>query len=152
MLLSKATYSNLCIHTVMAVTAMQGANQQIMISLGFSISRTLQHAYQGNQTNDLPINKTLAYSILFTIKSLYGHCFLGGISGHNAVNTIKWKKTNRLGWVKNKRGQDKSVLMTMKNMYELTSIYKIEEMLKIRCCHTAEQQETIFRGGIQPHE
>ena len=77
--------------------------------------------------------------------------FWGGFQGIMQLIQLNEKK-NRLGWVKNKRGQDKSVLMTMKNMYELTSIYKIEEMLKIRCCHTAEQQETIFRGGIQPHE
>ena len=38
MLLSKGTYSNSCIHTLMAVmAAMQGADKHIKSSLGFSI-------------------------------------------------------------------------------------------------------------------
>ena len=37
MLLSKTTYSNSYIHTLMVVAAMQGADQHIRSSLGFSI-------------------------------------------------------------------------------------------------------------------
>ena len=62
MLLTKGTYNDSNIDTLMVVAVMQGANQHIRSFRGSeSCPRTLQHTDQWNQTSNLLITRQWLY-------------------------------------------------------------------------------------------
>ena len=76
--LSKATYSNSYIHTLMAMAAMQGADQCIRSSLGFSIlpkdTSTWRPGESNQQPSDNMLAQPLSHSHFTSVKSF--HYFL----------------------------------------------------------------------------